>query len=91
MLAALSVSKVPVAQWIARWTSNPKVPGSNPGGDAFLFITPTCKIFSTLWFVDAMILSYVDNHFHFIVCFCQFVVSMLERAAKVKCTIVDYS
>ena len=25
---------VPVAQWIARWTSNPKVPGSNPGGDA---------------------------------------------------------
>ena len=25
---------VPVAQWIARWTSNPKVPGSNPGRDA---------------------------------------------------------
>ena len=25
--------KVPVAQWIARWTSNPKVPGSNPGWD----------------------------------------------------------
>ena len=24
---------VPVAQWIARWTSNPKVPGSNPGRD----------------------------------------------------------
>ena len=24
---------VSVAQWIARWTSNPKVPGSNPGSD----------------------------------------------------------
>jgi hypothetical protein len=24
---------VPVAQWIARWTSNPKVPGSSPGRD----------------------------------------------------------
>ena len=24
---------VPVAQWIARWTSNPKVAGSNPAGD----------------------------------------------------------
>ena len=29
---------VPVAQWIARWTSNPKVPGSNPGGDASIFL-----------------------------------------------------
>ena len=28
---------VPVAQWIARWTSNPKVPGSNPGRDANIF------------------------------------------------------
>ena len=28
---------VPVAQWIARWTSNPKVPGSNPGRDANVF------------------------------------------------------
>ena len=28
---------VPVAQWIARWTSNPEVAGSNPAGDAFLF------------------------------------------------------
>ena len=27
---------VPVAQWIARWTSNPKVPGSNPGRDTSL-------------------------------------------------------
>ena len=25
---------VPVAQWIARWNSNPKGPGSNPGRDA---------------------------------------------------------
>lgn len=26
-------SAVPVAQWKARWTSNPKVPGSTPGRD----------------------------------------------------------
>ena len=32
---------VPVAQWIARWTSNPKVPGSNPGRDAFLLLLST--------------------------------------------------
>ena len=32
-----SSNAVPVAQWIARWTSNPKVPGSNPGGDANFF------------------------------------------------------
>ena len=25
--------EVPVAQWIARWTSNPEVAGSNPAGD----------------------------------------------------------
>ena len=31
------IMKVPVAQWIARWTSNPKVPGSNPGRDAKTF------------------------------------------------------
>ena len=29
---------VPVAQWIARWTSNPEVVGSNPTGDDFLSI-----------------------------------------------------
>ena len=34
VLLALSFITVPVAQWIARWTSNPKVPGSNPGRDA---------------------------------------------------------
>ena len=27
---------VSVAQWIARWTSNPEVPGSSPGGDGVL-------------------------------------------------------
>ena len=27
------IKPVPVAQWIARWTSNPKVAGSNPAGD----------------------------------------------------------
>ena len=31
------IMKVPVAQWIARWTFNPKVPGSNPGRDAKTF------------------------------------------------------
>ena len=29
----LTIYLVPVAQWIARWTSNPKVAGSNPAGD----------------------------------------------------------
>ena len=29
---------VPVAQWIARWTSNPKVPGSNPGRDTKIIL-----------------------------------------------------
>ena len=33
---------VPVAQWIARWTSNPKVPGSNPGRDAECFLLCDC-------------------------------------------------
>ena len=30
-------SNVPVAQWIARWTSNPKVVGSNPTRDETYF------------------------------------------------------
>ena len=34
VLLAPAFITVPVAQWIARWTSNPKVPGSNPGRDA---------------------------------------------------------
>ena len=29
--------QVPVAQWIARWTSNPEVAGSNPAGDDSFF------------------------------------------------------
>ena len=29
---------VPVAQWVARWTSNPKVPGSNTGMDVTVVI-----------------------------------------------------
>lgn len=29
--------QVPVAQWIARWTSNPKVVGSTPTRDAYFF------------------------------------------------------
>ena len=33
----LMVDCVPLAQRIARWTSNPKVPGSNPGWDIFFF------------------------------------------------------
>ena len=28
-----TISMVPIAQWIARWTSNPEVVGSNPTGD----------------------------------------------------------
>ena len=30
------VLNVPIAQWIARWTSNPEVVGSNPTGDDVL-------------------------------------------------------
>ena len=37
MLGNKCVQLVPVAQWIARWTSNPKVAGSNPAGDKDLF------------------------------------------------------
>ena len=37
---------VPVAQWIARWTSNPEVAGSNPAGDAdFFFPSPPLYIY----------------------------------------------
>ena len=37
--AHINVKKdvVLVAQWIARWISNPKVPGSNPGWDNTFF------------------------------------------------------
>ena len=46
MRVTLYVDSVPVAQWIARWTSNPKVAGSNPAGDKLFFI------FSTLNFLN---------------------------------------
>ena len=36
MRVTLYVDSVPVAQWIARWTSNPKVAGSNPAGDKYV-------------------------------------------------------
>ena len=39
-----SIYQVPVAQWIARWTSNPKVPGSNPGRDSQNVVDPTNNI-----------------------------------------------
>ena len=35
---------VPVAQWIARWTSNPKAVGSNPTRDDLLFQNCMCII-----------------------------------------------
>ena len=36
---------VPIAQWIARWTSNPEVVGSNPTGDEiFVLILNVFKI-----------------------------------------------
>ena len=35
---------VPVAQWIARWTSNPKAVGSNPTRDDLLFRNCLCII-----------------------------------------------
>ena len=36
-IIGLILSDAPVAQWIERWTSNPKVGGSNPSGRALLF------------------------------------------------------
>ena len=32
-------SHVPIAQRIARWTSNPEVAGSNPAGDDFILLS----------------------------------------------------
>ena len=32
VMLALRINGAPVAQWIERWTSNPKVGGSNPSG-----------------------------------------------------------
>ena len=43
---------VPVAQWIARWTSNPKVVGSNPTGDAKIFICFKLRANSLQHFVE---------------------------------------
>ena len=35
---------VPIAQWIARWTSNPKAVGSNPTRDVLVFQNCLCII-----------------------------------------------
>ena len=35
---------VPIAQWIARWTSNPEVVGSNPTGDDIFLQEDPLKI-----------------------------------------------
>ena len=38
-----------VAQWIARWTSNPEVPGSSPGEDDLFTLERTfCSDFTKL-------------------------------------------
>lgn len=37
-MGVITVMQVPVAQWIARWTSNPEVVGSNPTGDDGLIL-----------------------------------------------------
>ena len=39
-----TLNQVPVAQWIARWTSNPKVPGSSPGWDVLLNFIEKVKL-----------------------------------------------
>ena len=58
MEPALLKEVVPVAQWIARWTSNPKVPGSNPGRDASTFL-PILLLFQLL--VDSYIFRVFIN------------------------------
>jgi hypothetical protein len=50
-IKALSNNQVPLAQWIARRTSNPEVPGSTPGWDGTLLLL--------VFFQEAMILGYV--------------------------------
>ena len=52
---------VPVAQWIARWTSNPKVPGSNPGRDAkgFFFASERNELLLGLYHLFYEWISYV--------------------------------
>ena len=51
-----ATSHVPVAQWIARWTSNPEVAGSNPAGDAFLFYdNETIGSFSVVYLATKLI------------------------------------
>ena len=53
-------NQVPVAQWIARWTSNPKVPGSNPGGDAITFYILDSNV---ILFMETTFLAPYDKYF----------------------------
>ena len=50
---------VSVAQWIARWTSNPEVAGSNPAGDEFLVSHEI-----TLFHGDEFLVSHEITLFH---------------------------
>ena len=50
---------VPVAQWIARWTSNPEAVGSNPTGDVLNVILKYVDFI--LWFQGICISEVVEN------------------------------
>ena len=54
MRVTLYVDSVPVAQWIARWTSNPKVAGSNPAGDKYVLflLREFLKFLSFVKYID---------------------------------------
>ena len=54
---------VPVAQWIARWTSNPEVAGSNPAGDEIFFFFSLFVLVLVLLFIIHY-LSLPTNHHH---------------------------
>ena len=65
---------VPIAQWIARWTSNPEVPGSSPGGDVVTVAWPSglrrwikVTVSSEAWVRIPLLSLFLLQLFYFIV------------------------
>ena len=53
---------VPMAQWIARWTSNPEAAGSNPAGDECYYVEIYYKCMNVCVLcimVECMLLMYL--------------------------------
>ena len=64
-LHSASATQVPVAQWIARRTSNPEVVGSNPTGDAIFSISFKMKTSHTKPLELANIMHNTTRHKHY--------------------------